>query len=201
MKNLLIGFSLFFSLIPSAIPMSGQNNAAGGVGGLVQAEKDAVIGIQSVTNNTKAMQLRTALTNLASAVMRVGNNTVQNYNNTDKVQKTMAAIDNVVNALGGAAITSSSSVLNNIRSDLQGYNIPGLFQPYQVAMNNQPQTVTSWDTYFYPVIATHIIRLQAAYATALINYISQNATNLNSSQLDAMLGSVNGLISGLNSIT
>lgn len=201
MKNFILGMAMMGVLTPDAISMGRNSNGQGAdLGSVVQTEKDLVNTARSLTTGSKPMQLRSKLTDLASNVMRVGNNTAQTYTHPEKAQRAAAAIDGVVNTLGGAALTSTISVINNMRSDLQGYNIPGLFQQYPFTINGQTQSTTMWDSYLYPVIVSHLIRLQAAYATALINYISQNASSLTSDQIDGMINSIGGLINNLSAV-
>lgn len=57
-----------------------------------------------------------------------------------------------------------------------------------------------WDAYIYPPVLTHLIRIQASYAAAMLNYISQHLNRLKEDEMQSMNAVVESMMNRLNSL-
>lgn len=198
-----ISFITLFS-ISTVLGMGGSSasGAGGGAGGITDSG-GALSGIYSdvknVTglidaNSPAANQLRTNISMLVAKLSALGGSTPGQLVSATNAQNVSAAIDSVVNMILGTAALSSVQTVESIKGGISG-------NPYlQALFINQSNNVSVWDAYMYPNILTAFIRIQASYASAILNYISQNIAKLTPGQIDSLNNSVTALLNRLNSI-
>jgi hypothetical protein len=196
----IVGISAAFSMGGSS---AGAGAGAGGAAGGLTGQGGSLSGLyQDVSNvaglidanSPAANQLRTNISMLVAKLSALGGSTPGQLVSATNAQNVSAAIDSVVNMILGTAALSSVQTVESIKGGISG-------NPYlQALFINQANNVSVWDAYMYPQILTAFIRIQASYASAILNYISQNIAKLTPGQIDSLNTSVTALLNRLNSI-
>lgn len=181
------------SSAPGGASANGSVTGAGGsLSGLYQDFQNVSQLVDA--NSPAANQLRTNISLLVAKLSALGGSTPGQLVSATNAQNVSAAIDSVVNMILGTAALSSVQTVESIKGGISG-------NPYlQALFINQANNVSVWDAYMYPQILTAFIRIQASYASAMLNYISQNIAKLTPGQIDSFNNSVTALLNRLNSI-
>lgn len=190
----IVGISAAFGMGGSSA--AGTAGSATGQGGSLSGLYQDVSNVAGLidANSPAANQLRTNISMLVAKLSALGGSTPGQLVSATNAQNVSAAIDSVVNMILGTAALSSVQTVESIKGGISG-------NPYlQALFINQANNVSVWDAYMYPQILTAFIRIQASYASAILNYISQNIAKLTPGQIDSLNTSVSSLLNRLNSI-
>ena len=170
----------------------GATGAGGSLSGLYQDVAN-VSGLVDA-NSPAANELRTNISMLVGKLSALGGSTPGQLVSATNAQQVSASIYGVVNMLLGTAALSSVQTVEGIQGALSN-------NPYlQAIFMNQNNGVSVWTAYMYPQILTAFIRIQASYASAILNYISQHMNRLKPGEIDSLNNSVKALLNRLNSI-
>ena len=178
---------LFLALLTDAHSMGG-GTAAGAVN-----EVKEVTGI--INNNSPiANKLRTNLSMLAGKLNSFGGATPGSLGDKNKAQQIAGTIDSVVNTIIKTSVLSSVQTAESIKGSISANSyLSALFI-------HQGGNVSVWDAFLYPPILTHLIRIQASYAAAMLNYISQNLDRMREQEMESTNAVVESMLNRLNSL-
>ncbi len=195
-----LAVALGFGIAAPLTRAGGQNtmgmSSGGGDAGaaLVQGASGLVQLARTGEGLTQAsITLRTNLGQLSAKLIVYGGYTARDYQDANRARQVASSMDSLINALTSSSVISSLTLANNIKSDVQAYGampmLNMLFAP------QPPSGQCVWDNYIAPYIMASMIKLQATYASAIINYISQNVGRLLPNEVQALNVLVQGQLS------
>lgn len=179
-------FLLIFTLIAAdAVSMRGTADAV--------SEAKEVTGLINA-NTPEANKLRTNLSMLAGKLNSFGGATPASLGDKNKAQQIAATIDSIVNTIIGTSVLSSVQTAESIKGSVSVNSyLSALFI-------QQGGNVSVWEAFIYPPVLTHLIRIQASYAAAMLNYISQHIDRLKPEEIQSMNSIVESMLNRLNSL-
>ena len=150
---------------------------------------------QVINNNSPAAnKLRTNLAMLSGKLNTFGGATPGSLNNKNKAQEIAGTIDSIVNTIIGTSVLSSVQTVESIKGSVSGNSyLSALFI-------EQSGNVSVWDAFLYPPVLAHLIRIQASYASAMLNYISRNLDRMHQNEIESMNSIVESMLNRLNSL-
>ena len=191
--NFLIKISFLSVVLGSfAFGMGGSGAGGASVAGAYRDVKD-VTGLIN-TNSPEATKLRTNLSMLSAKLNSLGGATPGQLGDRNKAQSVAGTIDSVVNTLIGTSVLSSVQSAEALKGSIS-HN-----QYLQALFINQGGNVSVWEAYIYPNVLTTLIRIQASYAAAIVNYVSQHIDRLKKEEIDSLNATVQSMLNRLNSI-
>ncbi|MEI8320439.1 MAG: hypothetical protein WCG05_00285 [Alphaproteobacteria bacterium] len=186
MKRLSTLLSCFFALLLSCC------NSPPGV---VAADALGVVQTAAMLS-IDGQNLRNGLQQLAFKLNSYASYNASQFQNATNAQQVSAAIASVAQTLSNSTVANASNEAAGMQSYLP-YDIT-VQRPFYVP----PATVMSstWDSMIYPHVIVRMIHIQASYAAAMVQMVSQNMQYMFPGQMAAMAAMVQGLIARLGSL-
>ncbi len=187
--------SIFASLGVALLVTSCGTGQAGQTG--TAAVSDVLSITQAVGNYTQdAQALRTNLQQLAFKLNSYASYNAAQFQSASRAQEISAAIASVAQALSNATVINAPSEADAIKAALP-YD---MVQPRPFYTGPTAVMSSQWDCVIYPNIITRMIHIQASYASAMVQIISQNIQYLTPHQISSLSASIQGLVSRLSSL-
>ena len=146
---------------------------------------------------TEILSLRSEIVNSAMKAGKLnsfGGATPGSLGDKNKAQQIAGTIDSVVNTIIKTSVLSSVQTAESIKGSISANSyLSALFI-------HQGGNVSVWDAFLYPPILTHLIRIQASYAAAMLNYISQNLDRMREQEMESTNAVVESMLNRLNSL-
>ena len=148
-----------------------------------------------IINSPEANELRTNISTLIAKMSALQGANPQQLINPEHAKRVSSTIDGVVNMLLGTAAMSSVQTIASIKGSIST-------NPYmQIMFINQNNSASVWEVYMSPYVISAVVRVQASYASAILNYISQHMDRLPPDQIHSLNNSVKDLLNRLSTMT